>query len=73
MQRSKSNEFTKEVDRTSGLLGEAILNAVRLAVPEEIREAFSAAREPLLSAWLRLAHHSSSIFLRALLTVKSGF
>jgi hypothetical protein len=73
MQRPKSNESNKEVDKTSELLGEALLNAIRLAVPEEIREAFSAAREPLLSAWLRLAHHSSSIFLRALLTVKSGF
>ena len=39
MQRSKSNEFTKEVDRTSGLLREAFLNAIRLAVREEIREA----------------------------------
>ena len=39
MQRSKSNEFNKEVDKTSELLGEALLNAIRLAVREEIREA----------------------------------
>jgi hypothetical protein len=39
MQRSKSNDFDKEIDKTSELLGEALLNAIRLAVREEIREA----------------------------------
>jgi hypothetical protein len=39
MQRSKSNEFNKEVDKTGELLGEALLNAIWLPVREEIREA----------------------------------
>jgi hypothetical protein len=39
VQRSKLNEFNKEVDKPSELLGEALLNAIRLAVREEIREA----------------------------------
>jgi hypothetical protein len=38
MPRSKSNEFNKEVDKTSALLGEAFVNAIRLAVRVEIRE-----------------------------------
>ena len=37
--RPKSNEFNKGVDKTSELLGEALLNAIRLAVRQEIREA----------------------------------
>jgi predicted DNA-binding transcriptional regulator AlpA len=41
MQRSKSNELNREVDKASELLGEALLNAIRLAVREEIREALS--------------------------------
>ena len=41
MQRSKSNEFNNETDKTSGLLGEALLDAICLAVRQEIREAFS--------------------------------
>jgi hypothetical protein len=41
VQRSKSNEFNKEVDKPNELLGEALLNAIRLAVREEIREALS--------------------------------
>jgi hypothetical protein len=36
MQRSKSN---KEVDKASELLGEALVNAFRVAVREKIREA----------------------------------
>jgi hypothetical protein len=31
MQRSKSNELDKEVDKPNKLLGEALLNAIRLA------------------------------------------
>jgi predicted DNA-binding transcriptional regulator AlpA len=41
MQRSKSNELNKEGDKTSELLGEALLNAIRLAVRQEIREALN--------------------------------
>jgi predicted DNA-binding transcriptional regulator AlpA len=41
MQRSKSNEFNKEVDKPSELLGEALLNTIQLAVREESREALS--------------------------------
>ena len=44
MQRSKSNEFTKEVDRTSELLREALLDTIRLAVREEIKEALKPGR-----------------------------
>jgi len=44
MHRSKSNEFNKEVDRTSELLGEALLNAIWLAVREEIRGGFDTNR-----------------------------
>jgi len=41
MQRPKSNELNKEMEKTSELLGEGLLNAIRLAVREEIREALS--------------------------------
>lgn len=41
MQRSKSNESNKEMEKTSELLGEALLNAIRLAVRKEMREALS--------------------------------
>jgi predicted DNA-binding transcriptional regulator AlpA len=38
---TKANGFNKEVDKTSELLGETLLNAIRLAVREEIREDLS--------------------------------
>jgi hypothetical protein len=46
MQRSKCNDqsqmsLIRKWIETSGLLGEAVLNAIRLAVREEIREALS--------------------------------